>query len=337
MLASAATGIVASIEHDKGDVDRIFGHAGLAPEMAGLPTLQLSLASYCQLFEVSARLTHNDNFGLWFGHQFNPRDLGLWGYAAISAPTLGDALSTLVGLFPLHQQSSSMRLGLSDEGLIKLDYRVEAPEIVERRQDAELSLGMFLNLIREALGPSWSPEEVHFEHPRPEGRREHERAFGAPVFFSQATNALLLRPEQLARPMPGRDPRLQAAMRLCLERLSDRDDLRTSVADQVRVTLRAKLPDGLPSLEMVAAELRVPASSIQRELDSEGLSYRTLIDTTRRELALSYIRQRQLPFSEIAFLLGYSELSAFSRAVQRWTGASPREVRKRLAGGRDAS
>lgn len=332
VLAAAATGVVASIERNKGDVDRIFGHAGLAPEMAGSPTLQLSLASYCSLFEQCSRITRNDNFGLWFGNQFNPRDLGLWGYATISAPTLGSALTTMVELFPLHQQSSSMNFRLAPDGLQKLEYRIEAPEIIERRQDAELSLGMFLNVMRECLGSGWSPEEVHFEHPRPEGWREHERAFGAPVFFSQPTNALLLKPETLSSPMPHRDSRLMAAMRLCLEQLSARTDLRVSVTDRVRVAVRSRLPEGFPALEDVAAELRLSVGAVQRELHRDGLSYRTLVEMTRRDLALSYVQQRQLPFSEIAFLLGYSELSAFSRAVHRWTGLSPRELRREMSG-----
>lgn len=327
VLASAATGIVKFIERQRGDVDRIFGSAGISPEMAGSPTLQLSLSSYCRLFEESARITRNDNFGLWFGHAFDPRDLGLWGYASLSAPTLGAALETLVGLFPLHQQSSSMGLKMSPEGLMRLEYRVDAPQIVERRQDAELSLGMFLNFIREAMGHSWAPEEVHFEHPKPEQWRDHERAFAAPAFFAQPTNAIVFRPQILRHVMPAADPRLMSAMKLCLERLSERQDVRFSVTDRVRSAVRAKLPEGFPPIEGVAAELRLPLSTIQRELHYDGLSYSTLVENTRRDLALSYVRQRQLSFSEIAFLVGYSELSAFSRAVRRWTGLSPRALR----------
>lgn len=327
VLASAATGIVKFIERQRGDVDRIFGSAGISPEMAGSPTLQLSLSSYCRLFEESARITRNDNFGLWFGHAFDPRDLGLWGYASLSAPTVGAALETLVGLFPLHQQSSSMALKMSPEGLMRLEYRVDAPQIVERRQDAELSLGMFLNFIREAMGQSWAPEEVHFEHPKPEQWREHERAFAAPAFFAQPTNAIVFRPQILRHIMPAADPRLMSAMKLCLERLSERQDVRFSVTDRVRSAVRAKLPEGFPPIEGVAAELRLPLSTIQRELHYDGLSYSTLVENTRRDLALSYVRQRQLSFSEIAFLVGYSELSAFSRAVRRWTGLSPRALR----------
>jgi AraC-like DNA-binding protein len=331
VLAAAATGVVDCIERNKGDVDRIFGHAGLAPEMAGSPTLQLSLASYCRLFEQCSRITRNDNFGLWFGNQFNPRDLGLWGYATISAPTLGAALSTMVELFPLHQQSSVMHFGKNSDGLAKLEYRIETPEIIERRQDAELSLGMFLNVMRECLGATWAPEEVHFEHPRPEAWREHERAFGAPVFFSQPTNALILKPDVMTTPMPHRDARLTAAMRQCLQQLSERTDLRVSVTDRVRVAIRSRLPEGFPALDDIAAELRLSVGVVQRELHREGLSYRTLVEMTRRDLALSYVQQRQLPFSEIAFLLGYSELSAFSRAVHRWTGQSPRALRRELS------
>lgn len=336
ILAAAATGIVASIERQRGDVDRIFGHAGIAPEMAGSPTLKLSLSAFCRLFEQSARLTKNDNFGLWFGNQFEPRDLGLWGYAAISAPTLGQALETLVELLPLHQESSSMRLFKDNDGLMRLEYRIDAPDITERRQDAELSLGMFLNVIRECLGPHWAPDEVHFEHPRPEGWKEHQRAFSAPVYFSQRSNALLLHPDVLATPMPARDARLMAAMRLCLKQLSDRTDLRAKVTDKIRGVVRARLADGVPTLDSVAHDLRLPLGVVVKELGYEGLSYKELIEQTRKELAISYISQRQLPLSEIAFLLGYSELSAFSRAVRRWTGHSPRDVRvSLLAGGSD--
>jgi AraC-like DNA-binding protein len=330
VLAAAATGIVASIERQKGDVDRIFGHAGIAPDMAGLPTLQLSLDSFCRLFELSSRLTHNDNFGLWFGNQFEPRDLGLWGYAAVSASTLGSALETLVELFPLHQQSSTMNMARQSNGLVRLTYQIDMPQIVERRQDAELTLGNVLNVMREGLGQSWAAEEVHFEHPRPDGWRDHEKAFSSPVFFSQPTNAILFKPDVLSRPMPASDVRLLATMRQCLERLADRTDLRASVADRVRAVVRASLPDGVPILHDVSNELRLASTVIVKELNRDGVSYKELVESTRRELALSYLRQRQLPMSEIAFLLGYSELSAFSRAVRRWTGRSPRSVRQSL-------
>ena len=330
VIASSATGIVPWIERFKGDIDHIFGHAGIAPEMAGSPTLVLDLRSFCRLFEESARATRNDNFGLWFGINFDPRDLGLWGYAALSAPTAGAALDTLVELFPLHQQSSSMKLRRDPSGPMRFEYRIETPSIVERRQDAELTLGQILSFMRSSLGPRWSPKEVHFEHPRPQNWHDHECAFGAPVYFAQTSNAVLFDASALSAPMPSHDPRLMVAMRQCLQQIAGRNDLRASITDQVRAAVAAHLADGTPTLDVIAAELRLATSHIQRELHRDGLTFLTLIERARRDLAFSYLRQRQLSLSEIALLLGYSELSAFSRAVRRWTGSSPRAVRTRL-------
>lgn len=330
IIAAAATGIVEYIEGLGGDIDTIFGNAGIDPAVAGSTTLKLRLSDFCTLFEEAAGRTGASNFGLWFGNQFRPRQLGLWGYAAVSSPTLGAALENLVGLFRYHQESSSMRFRRDEDGLCRLEYRIDAPGIVERRQDAELSLGMFLNVVREACGSAWAPVEVHFEHPRPADVDEHMRAFDAPVYFAQPTNALVFRPEILQRRMPASDLTLMAMMRTCLTQLAEIDEGPVSLADSVRSAIRTRLPQGHPALEEVAADLRVPAAAITRALAGLGLSYKEMVERTRRELALSYLRQRHLPLSEIAFLLGYSELSAFSRAVKRWTGTSPRKLREAL-------
>jgi AraC-like DNA-binding protein len=321
VLATAATGIVPFIERHGGDVDGIFGNAGLSPEMAGATTLRLRLASFCRLFEEAAARTGFDSFGLWFGNQFQPRDLGLWGYAAVSAPTVRGALHQLVDLFGHQQEHSILRLVPDRRGLVRLEYRIEAPSIVERRQDAELSL-------REGCGAGWSPEEVHFEHPGPPGWRDHERAFGAPVSFARPVNAILFRPAALDRPMPAADTRLMMLMRSCLEDVGSSPKPPPSPSDLARAAVRARLPSGYPALEMVAEDVGLTAAGLRRELGVYGLVYRDLVEDVRREMAMAYLRQPYLPLTEIAFLLGYSELSAFSRAVRRWTGASPRRLRE---------
>jgi len=333
IIAAAATGIVDYIDGLRGDIDTIFGNSGIAPEMAGSTTLKLRLSDFCTLFEEASKRTGYDNFGLWFGNQFKPRDLGLWGYAAVSAPTLGAALENLIGLFRYHQESSTMHFVHGNDGFVRIEYQIQAPEILERRQDAELSLGMFLNVVRECCGANWSPDEVHFEHPRPPDFQDHERAFGAPVYFAQPTNALLFKPHILDRRMPACDLTLMTMMRTCLEQLAQIDDAPRSLFDSIRTTIRTRLPQGCPTFETVSEDLRVTPAAMHRALALEGVQFKDLIDATRRDLAVSYLRQHHLPISEIALLLGYSELSAFSRAVRRWTGVSPTQVRLKLTGG----
>ena len=325
VLAAAACGLVDFIGAQGGDIDTVFGTCGIAPEMTTAPTLQLQLDTFCALFEEAARRTRNDNFGLWFGQQFQPRDLGMWGYAALSAPNLGAALENFVDLFRYQQGSSVMRLVRSGREM-RLEYQIRTPAILARRQDAELSLGQFTNVIRECCGRHWSPDEVHFEHPRPEGWRQHEMAFGAPVFFGSTTNAIIFDAALLDRPMPGRDPKLLAMMRTCLESLGSRGQAET-LAERVRGALRQRLAEGAPTLEEISANLRLTPHAIQRALASEGLGFREAVEVTRFDLARHYLAQPHLPLSEIALLLGYSELSAFTRAFTRWAGISPRGYR----------
>jgi AraC-like DNA-binding protein len=327
ILAAAATGAVGFIGALGGDVERIFGKAGIAPDMTGSPTLRLRLPDFCRLFEEAAHQTCYGNLGLRFGNQFQPRDLGFWGYAAISSPTLGLALTNLVDLLCFHQESTHMSLGRGEDGLMRLAYQIEAPDIVERRQDAELSLGMFLNVIRESLGSNWVPAEVHFEHPKPEDADEHQSAFGAPVYFGQPRNALLFHQEILERPMPAGDVRLMEMMRLALVQLHKGRDGESSLLARIRTAVRSQLAQASPSIESVARDLQLPVAVLQREIAAAAVNFQELVEGIRRELALSYVRQRQLTLSEIALLLGYSELSAFSRAFHRWTGSSPRSYR----------
>lgn len=328
VLSPAASGISAFIQRYGGDPDRVLGHCGIQPDWIGSPTSKISLKGFCAMFEEAARQTQHDNFGLWFGNQFKPQSLGLWGYAAVASTTLAHALDNLVTLFHYHQQASVLHLNRVD-GLIRLEYQIRDPEILQRRQDAELSLGMFLNVFRECHGPGWAPEEVHFEHPDPLEPGQHERAFSAPVYFGQPTNALVFRPDALATRMPNADLRLLTIVQTCLSMLSSGDSTPVSLTDRIRSILRRMLPDGYPSIEAVAQELHMAMPTLQRRLAQEGVTYKELVEDTRQKLAMAYLRERHLSLSEIAFLLGYSELSAFSRAFRRWTGKSPRGFRER--------
>ncbi len=329
VLASATTGAERFFSRNGGDPDSIFGRSGIDPENVG-PTTNISLKSYCTLFETAAAVTGNDNIGLWFGQQFGPTDLGLIGYVAVHSQTLGDGLRNFVELFPYHQQETEMSL-TGHKDLLSLNYRIRDGEIIERRQDAELSLGMFCNIFRHGFGAGWTPEEVHFEHPKPASWQEHEQAFQAPVFFNQRANSLVFRPEQTDTPMPTADPRLLMILRKCIRQVGIQQVGPRTVPDQIKDYLVKTLSDGCPTLDHAAQALFIPAWTIQRRLEEAGLTYSEVVEGTRRELALSYLRQQHIPLTEIAFLLGYSELSAFSRAFTRWMGCSPSQYRRNLS------
>ncbi|MET0808003.1 MAG: AraC family transcriptional regulator [Pseudoxanthomonas sp.] len=332
VLTSAATGLIEFIRIGGGNAERILGSSGISPEKLSNTSLSIDLKQYCMVFEEAARQTGDDNFGLHYGHQFKPAELGMLGYVGMSSATVGDALRNIAQFFPYHQQGSLLEFVEAGE-FCKLDYQVQHGGIVCKRHDAELSLGMFLNLMRHALGPEWAPEQVHFEHPRPAAWNEHRKAFAAPVHFGQAMNSLVFRKGVLDCPMPTRDGRLLALLidnmrQLALQAAPGADAAECGLVEDVKAQIQRLIGEGEPSIERVANGLRIPVWTLQRRLAEHQQSVSGLVEQMRRELAVYHLQQSSLPLSEIALMLGYSELSAFSRAFRRWFGSSPRQWRE---------
>jgi len=327
VLASAASGVIGMIDGYGGDVDRIFGRAHLDAEMLDSPLNELCLRQYCRLFEEAARDTQYDNFGLRFGYAFKPEQLGALGYLAINSPTLKAALRNLADYFPAHQQNSTFAMH-HEKGLVRLDYQITDGRIMERRQDAELSLGMFCNIFRHCLGQRWRPIQVRFEHPEPIDRGEHETLFDAPVYFSQPTNSLLFRRTDLDSVMPGHDSYLFSLIEVMLraknQRSRDTDDL----ISQVRHRIEEQFRDGSPQLGAVASKLGTTSWTLQRRLRELNVTFNDLVRNVRRDLAMNFVSEPHIPLTEVALLLGYSELSALSRAFRHWTGMAPATYRR---------
>ncbi|MGH8444216.1 MAG: AraC-like transcriptional regulator QhpR [Solimonas sp.] len=329
VLAAAACGVTRFIAAEGGDAGRVLEGAGLAAERMADPLLPLDLGAYCTMMELAAADTGDLNFGLRFGQQFEPEQLGLIGRIALTAPTLGAALQSFAGLFPFHQQVTETRFA-GDGAQLRLEYRILDGRIVERRQDAELTMGMFANVLRRCLGADWAPDEVQFEHPQPDDAREHRAAFGAPARFGQRSNALLFRCRELQRPMPQRDAAAFVALREELLQVAGGTG-ELAFIDRVRGEVRSRLSSGYPHVDDIAAALGLARWTLQRRLAEHGCRYAELVDDLRRALAVRYLGERHLPVGDIAALLGYSEISAFTRAFVRWFGAAPSRLRARQA------
>ncbi len=325
VLSAAASGLSDFIIQQGADVDRVFGSSGINPERLLSPTLSLHLPNYCKVLEYAAEQSGCDNFGLYYGQQFQPKSLGLIGYIALCSPDLESALKNMANYFHLHQKDTMTRM-LDLGECWRIDYQIQHGAILTRRQDAEFTIGIFMNVIREMLGHHYSPREIHFEHTRPEFWQEHSKLFNAPVFFEQPYNSIVLLKKDLQCSMPMHDSMLFKVMLDTLHLLNVATPLQ-SLSDQVRSHIQIELADGEPHLEKIASDLGFTSCVLTRRLKAEGLNYSALVEAVRCELADYYIKQKNIPISEMAFLLGYSEVSAFSRAFKRWFGVNPRQFR----------
>lgn len=327
VLASAATGVVDHIVKNGGDPVSILNSVSITHEDLSDPINELGLEQFCHLFTEASKQTNNDNFGLQFGARFRPKNLGAIGYVALSSPTLASAIHNMEAYFPAHQQLSSFNI-IKDGDVLWLSYKINDPRIIERRQDAELSMGMFLNIFRQALGENWSPLEVRFEHKNPGSKTEHEKVFGAPIRFGRRTNAIGFRYEELGSTMPEPDPYLYAIVEVFLKSRRELHKDPQAFADAVRNQIMLNLSTTPPTLSEIAHLFGVSDSEFKNQLRTYQLSFKTLLRAAKEELSLHYLSNPDIPMTEISMLLGYSELSAFSRAFKCWTGMSPYKYRR---------
>ncbi|MFT5274948.1 MAG: AraC-like DNA-binding protein [Saprospiraceae bacterium] len=329
ILVSAANGVIEHIEKNNGSVSEIFSRSHIHCEVLDNPLEMIELSQFCDLFEHSAGQTGNDNFGLHFGAAFAPERLGAIGYIAISSPTLAAALKSMIRYFPAHQGHSSFQL-TQDSDLLWLNYRILDEKIVNRRQDAELSLGMFVNIFRHALGKDWAPLEVHFEHHRPDKWSDHESIFNAPVNYGRRTNSMAFRRSDLDALMPEQDPFLYSVIESALSerraKIADQVDFATSVKNEIRL----RLGESPPSVVEISRIFGLSSKTLQRQLREQKLSFQNLLSAARQDLSIHYLSNENITLTEIAHRLGYSELSAYSRAFSAWTGMNPQRFRRNL-------
>jgi AraC-like DNA-binding protein len=190
----------------------------------------------------------------------------------------------------------------------------------EARHDNEFSLAYLVRVARELIGePAWTPRRVWFGHPAPANRRAFATSFGAAKLeFGADTSGVEVDRGDLDRANASADPALFEVLEEQIERLAlpPVRDLRAQLREAICLALR----DGHPTLIRVARHLATSPRTLQRRIASQGTSFQALVDDTRAELATEYLRDPSRSLGEVAFLLGYSEPSAFVRAFRRWTG-----------------
>jgi AraC-like DNA-binding protein len=181
-------------------------------------------------------------------------------------------------------------------------------------------------MCRSLIGHDYSPLRIEFRRSRPSEIGDFESLLRAPLHFGAAQTRLVFDCESIERPLDGGNPELARHHdAIALEYLSriERDNIQW----RVREVLTQRLAHGEPSQEDVALILNVSARTLQRRLGDCGVTYKEILDETRRVLALAYLSAPRHTVSEVTYLLGFSAGSSFTRAFRRWTGQSPSDWR----------
>jgi AraC-like DNA-binding protein len=316
--------------------DRVILAARLDPAWISTPPERLPALAMERLWAAAEQLTGDADLGLHSAEGYNPGALGILGYVLLSCATAAQALERLARYAPLLNEGLQVQLLTEgDQTLCRFGAAPGRSSFLQHspRQAVEtLAAGIVLTLQRLATRPP-QPLAVHFQHAAPASVAEHHRLLGPVVLFGQAHNQVGYASAALQAPLLSADPGLlamfegDAARRL--QALASQATLRGRALAVVAARLKGRVPD----LAEVAAALALSERSLQRGLQAEGCAYREIVDEVRRTLALAHLARPGSTATDVAFLLGFSEPSAFSRAFRRWTGVAPSQYQRLGSGG----
>lgn len=307
--------------------EELYRAVGLDPSLLGDADNRIPYSQIVELYETAAHLTGDDAFGLHLSERTSPKVFDLLGYVLLNSPTLGEAVGRIVRYHSIWTDGAGYDLEIKGE-LARLGYHYVNLDAELSRHDCEMTLAITLRFARLATGVDWTPLEVSFKHAAPTDTSEHRRIFRSPVRFSRPANEIIFDSSLLNLPIVEADAALCAVLDRHAEELLAKFPRRGGIAEEVRALLFEALNGGDASLEAISQQMGTSPRTLQRKLKEEGTTHQDLLDEIRRDLSKRYLIEPQMAICEVAYLLGFSEPSAFHRAFRRWTGITPREYRR---------
>lgn len=302
------------------DPERVLGPFGLA-EVG--PERRVRFDDAAAAWRAAADATGDPAIGVRAAQELVPGDYGVLEYAARASATLRGAFERLGRYHRLLNDRSEVVLD-GDGTKVRVRYLRPGAQATMPAPYVEYVLASWVCTARALTARPLVLDAVRFPHAAPANTAPHVDVFGASVSFGTRVAELHLPAAAMDQPLPLGDVRLLGVLDRHAEILLDELSRSTQWSSRVIAEVERLLADGAPRLESVAVRLGTPSRALRRRLEEEGTTFARLVDDVRRRLAVSMVSDRSLSLGEIAFLLGFSEASAFHRAFRRWTGGTPR-------------
>lgn len=309
-------------------MEKLCTRLNIPPTVLEQPNARLPGSLMERLWAEGERLTGDTHLGLHTAEVHNPGALDIAGYVFLSCRSPREALERLARYAALLNEGLRVSISAGDEGrtlLCRCEPGAQPNNYVARspRQVMEAMAAGIVITIRRLTTAHVEPLGVRFRHAAPESLLDHHRILGANVRFGQPDNCIEFRAADLDAGLLSANPALLEIFEARARALLDQLDARGPVSRRVLAALAARINGRVPPLGEVAGALAMSPRTLQRELLNEQTSYRLLLDTALREIAMEQLSQPGRSAADVAFLLGFSEPSAFTRAFRRWTGTPP--------------
>ena len=325
ILASAAGLLWKVIESYGLDPEPYFRNAHIDPKLINDPRARFSLATIDKIYSELFKVINDPCMGLKLGSLWHPSHMASLGYAWLASSTLYTALNRLSRYVRIINDAITVTLEEIDDNVVITITSDDREVPTDYQQDS--SSAILLTMCRANYGNGLNPVSVRFKHAGSPCSGEYYSFFRCPVEFGAEHNQMIFSLDVVNKQLTSSNPQLaQINDQVMQNYLAELD--KEDIVQQVKVAIINQLPSGNVTDETISEAVLTSKRSLQRRLNKKGTTFKTILTEVRKDLALKYIHDRKLTLTEISFMLGFSEMSSFSRAFKRWTGESPKEFRK---------
>ncbi len=289
---------------------------------------RIPFAKYLALMRAGKEVTNDPALALHYGETNDMSQISVVGLIAYACETMAEAMVQLnrYGRLVVEFDGPKDRFSVSHRGggFWAVDNRENPDEF------PELTESTFARMIcgPRRFGVTQLAKAVHVTHSAPAYRAEYERIFGAPVTFDADWNAVLLDEKWMTHTISLQPRYVFGILSEHADALLKSLENSKSTRGRVESLLMPVLHKGEASMDVIAGKMGTSRQTLFRQLKAEGTTFEKVLDELRHQLALQYLRGKRVSVNETAYLVGFSEPAAFSRAFKRWTGVSPREAKR---------
>lgn len=281
-----------------------------------------------RLLKKSEELSGDNNIGLHLSSSLELTRVGTYGYLLLNAPTIQEFLQLSARYYPLIYRGARLEFSVSGQKA-RLSFRIIEPFRLDPRHLNEWTLGFYIQFIRSKLYPDWEPDRVFFSHKKPSKLEDQFGVFGRNIKYAKKVTGFEFPASLLDHAITESNPVLLRIISHHADDLIQEIGKKQPFKAQVRLLIMEGLDRGQAKAEIIAGRLNMSLSGFKRRMQEEQLSFRQLRDEIVRDLSQRALIETNLPVSDIAYKMGYSELSAFDRAFSRMCGTTPLAYRKR--------
>ncbi|HRL94277.1 MAG TPA: AraC family transcriptional regulator [Pseudomonas sp.] len=322
--SGALSGFLPLVGSLQGDADGLLAVVGLDREVLANPDRLIGIEQLASLLDNCAKCLECPDFGLRLAGYQGIDMLGVLGRVLLTAPTLGAAFNAAQRFMALHNKAEHWRM--REEGGLVCLHRIEHFYAIDNpRQYREMALGACCRLVRAFGGEAIRPLRAEFVHQPLAPLSRYRQFFGCEVLFNQEFDRLVYDPSVLQRPLLPPDGQLLAQVDDYVRDLLSRCEENLEL--QVRTLVSQTLGLQQHSLAHIAALLGLHPRTLQRRLLAENLQFKALVQDVKMKTASWYLSASSLEITQLADMLGYADIAAFSKAFRLSQGVSPSQWR----------